>query len=166
MTQSRRRLAPLLAAAATLALAVAAAPFFGPPTITVTEVSGTPPTPGAVLQVVATHHTDEEKPQVSARAEGMRAGKRITQPIVLTESSRKGTFGVTKQWEAGQPWVLVFTIVQGDHGAHGTAEALVKVDARGRVVSAESLKEPAKDGYRAPRKATEAEILAAITSLQ
>lgn len=166
MTKARRRLAPsLLAAAAALALA-AASPFFGPPTITVTEVSGTPPTPGAVLQVVATHHTDEEKPQVSARAEGMRAGKRVTQPIVLTASSRKGTFGVTKQWEAGQPWVLVFTIVQGDHGDHGTAEALVKVDARGRVVSAESLKDPLKDGYRAPRKATEAEIVAALTSLQ
>lgn len=163
--RSRHRITMPALLASAIAL-TAAARFFGPPSIAVAKVSGTPPTPGAVLAVVATHHTDEEKPQVSARAEGLKDGKRVTQPIALTESSKKGVYGVTKQWEPGTPWVLVFTIVQGDHGAHGTAEALVKVDARGEFVSSESLREAGSGSYRAPRKATEKEIKAALTSLQ
>ncbi len=159
-----RRLA-LPALFSTAIMLTAAARFFGPPTIRVTEVTGTPPTPGAVLQVVAMHHTDEEKPQVSARAEAMKDGQRVSQPIVLTESGRKGLYGVTKQWEPGTAWVLVFTIVQGDHGAHGTAEALVKVDSRGRVAGIETVKGDVIEGHQFSRKATEQEIRRALASL-
>lgn len=151
---------------ATALVLTAGARFFGPPSITVSEVSGTPPTPGAVLAVVATHHTDEEKPQVSARAEAMQGGKRVSQPVALTASSKRGLYGVTKQWETGTPWVLVFTIVQGDHGDHGTAEALVRVDARGKFVGMESLIDKTNTQYRLPRKATEKEIAEALKSMQ
>lgn len=140
----------------------AAARLFGPPSITVSRVSGAPPTPGAVLAVVATHHTDEVKPQLSAKAVAMQGGKKVSQPVELTASSKKGVYGVTKQWEDGTPWVLVFTIAQGDHGEHGKASALVKVDARGQVVNMESLFERVDGERRWPREATDKDIDAAL----
>ncbi len=154
-----------LALLATAVVLTAAAGFRGPPTIRVTEVTGTPPTPGAVLQVVATHHTDEEHPQVSARAVMLKDGKQVSREIVLTPSSRAGVYGVTKQWENGTPWVLLFTVVQGDHGKYGTAESLVKVDSRGRFVSAETVKGDVVEGHQFSRKATEAEVRRALESL-
>lgn len=162
--RTRRRSLSLALLAAAVAL-TAAASFRGPPTVRVTEVTGTPPTPGAVLQVVATHHTDEQHPQVTARAVTLKDGKQVSQEIVLTPSSRPGVYGVTKQWEQGKAWVLLFTVMQGDHGKYGTAEALVKVDARGRFVSAETVKGEVVEGHQFSRKATHAEVQRALETL-
>lgn len=142
-----------------------AATFWGPPRVTVREVSGTPPTPGAVLEVLTEHHTDEENPQVSARALSQRGGDRITKAITMTRSATRGRYGVAKQWDVGTAWVLVFTVKQGDHGEHGTAEALVKVDATGRILSMESVMGQNARGDRYPRAVSEAEIDAALRSL-
>jgi hypothetical protein len=152
---------PLLALAT-----LAASSAFGPPRVTVREVSGTPPTPGAVLEVLTEHHTDEENPQVTARAIAQRGSERLTRPITMTRASTRGRYGVAKQWDAGTAWVLVFTVKQGDHGEHGTAEALVKVDASGRFVSMESAMERNERGDRYPRALRDAEIEQALASLR
>jgi hypothetical protein len=148
-----------------LVSALAAATFFGPPSITVTEVNGTPPTPGAVLAVATTHHTEEAEAQVSARAISMRNGQRVTREIALTKASGTGRYGVTKQWESGTPWLLVFTVKQGDHGDHGTAESLVKVDAAGKIVAIEKVMERNARGDVFPRAASEAEITRALAAM-
>ncbi len=148
-----------------LALLTAAA-LLGPPRITVTEVTGTPITAGAVLDVATQHHTDEERPDVSGRAIAERDGKRVTQAVALTASPITGRYGVAKQWATGTPWVLVFTIKQGDHGEHGTAESIVKVNAAGKIVGIENLGGQNARGDRFPRAATESEVAAALASLR
>jgi len=115
--------------------AVAALALFGPPQIVVRAAqagaAGAPA--GAVLTIEGKHHDDFGSLRITGRAESVRAGKRITNPLTLT-STGKGTFAVTRQWESGTPWVLVFSAEQADHGNHAIAEALVKIDSRGAVV--------------------------------
>jgi hypothetical protein len=156
-----RSLLPLAAAAA-----LTAAAFWGPPRVTVTQVSGTPPTPGAVLAVHAEHHTDEEKPQLTGRALAQRGTERINRPITLAAAGAKGRYGVSKQWEDGTPWVLVFTIKQGDHGDHGTAEAMVKIDAAGKIVGIENAMQSNARGDRYPTAFQDAQLDAALASLR
>jgi len=156
------RLAFLPAVAALLA----ASPFFGPPHITVSAVTGTPPTPGAVLAITTEHHTEEEWADLSAQAITMRGGKRVEQTLEITRSTTRGRYGVRKQWESGAPVLLVFTIKQGEHGAHGMASALVKLDAAGKVVGIENLMERNARGDRYPRGATSADLVKALAELR
>lgn len=159
------RLAQKLAIAPLLVVSLAAAGWFGPPSITVTEVTGTPPTPGAVLAITTQHHTDEEDADVSAQAITVRNGERVSRDIVVTKGSVKGRYGVAKQWEAGTAWVLVFTIKQGDHGAHGSASSIVKVDAAGKVQGIEKVVETNARGDRFMREANRTDIDRAFREL-
>lgn len=159
------RLVPSFVIAPLFALSLAAAPFFGPPTIKVTEVTGAPPVASAVLLVESHHHTDEVDPQVSARAITMRGGQRVSQNVTLTKYGEVGHYGVTKQWASGTAWVLVFTIKQGPDGKHGIAESLVKVDATGKVAGIDNVIGRNERGDRFPRAATDAEITAALSEL-
>ena len=146
-------------------VALAAAPFWGPPRITVREVTGTPPTPGAVLVVEEHHHTDDAEMALSATAEGIREGRRVSSPIALTATAEKGHFGVTKQWDSGTAWVLVFTVQQGEKGKHGSASSLVKVNAQGRIVGIETTMDKNVRGDVYPRAATKEDIDAALAAL-
>lgn len=119
--------------------AIAALALLGPPQIHVRAArSGEAGVPaGAVLVIEARHHADHGSLAVTGRAEGMRAGKRVTQPITLT-STGSGSYAVTRQWKAGSPWVLVFSAEQKEGQNHGLAEALVKIDSRGTIVNIET----------------------------
>lgn len=153
---------PFVLALPFAALLLAAAVRFGPPRLEIREVRGTPPVPGAVLLVEGHHHTDEPEADVSARAITMRGGTRESRPITLTRYGAAGHFAVTRQWAAGTPWLLVFTIKQGKHEAFNTAEVFVKVNASGGVDAIEPLMERNARGDRYPRAATEAEIAEAL----
>ncbi len=123
-----RAIAPLVASASITATAM-----FGPPSISVRQVTPGMPVPaGAVLVVAAHHHVQTELLAVTARAEGIQNGKRISKPLQLTNQS-DGTYAVLKQWEDGTPWVLVFAAEQGPEGKHGIADALVRVDRSGAI---------------------------------
>jgi hypothetical protein len=148
-----------------VAALLAASSFFGPPHITVSTVSGTPPTPGAVLAITTEHHTEEEWADLSAQVITTRDGKRVEQTLEVTRSSTRGRYGVRKQWETGAPVLLVFTIKQGEHGAHGTASALVKIDAAGKVLGIEKLTERNARGDVYPRGATEKDVVRVLTEL-
>ena len=108
----------------------------GPPSIKVTMVTDptAAPTPGAVLAIEAHHHMDGEPLVVTGRMEGLVAGRRVSRPLVVTPTKERGHFGVTPQWEVGTPWVLVLATGMGEHG---TAVALVRVNAAGRVTGIE-----------------------------
>ncbi len=149
-----------------VACLLAASPFFGPPHITVSAVNGTPPTPGAVFAITTEHHTEEEWADVSAAAITTRGGKRVEQPIEITRSSTRGRYGVRKQWESGGPVLLVFTIKQGEHGAHGMASALVKIDGAGKVTGIEHLMERNSRGDVYPRGVKELDLVKALTELR
>lgn len=123
-----------------ISLHLAAAAFigagmFGPPHIAVRQVTpGMSAPAGAVLIVEASHHDATESINVVGRAEGIRDGKRVTLPLQLASSAR-GKFTVTRQWQAGSPWLVVLTAEEGPGGAHAVAEAMVKIDANGSVAS-------------------------------
>lgn len=149
------------------AVATIAASFFGPPSIHVRAVtpSTTGAPAGAVLMIEGRHHTSLGSFDIIGRAESVQNGKRITKPIALTKAST-GLFAVTRQWETGSPWVLVFSAEQGDDGVHGIAEALVRVDARGAIVDIEH-HNPAIVANKAvmPKPITEKEVVAALASI-
>jgi len=119
------------------ALAACSTLLFGPPSIKVEPVAdpATAPVKGAVFMITGRHHGATEGFTVTGRAEGLVSGKRVTHPLVLTPAAGSpGVYGVLKQWDAGQPWVLVFAIDEPDHGEHGWAEASVRIAADGRVM--------------------------------
>ncbi|MEP6591300.1 MAG: hypothetical protein ABJC19_08950 [Gemmatimonadota bacterium] len=109
----------------------------GPPSIKVTMVTNpaAAPTPGAVLAVEAHHHMDGEPLVVTGRMEGLVDGRRVSRLLVVTPTRERGHFGVTSQWEVGRPWVLVLATEMGEHG---TAVALVTVNATGKVTGIEA----------------------------
>ncbi|MEI2719178.1 MAG: hypothetical protein V9E87_03415 [Gemmatimonadales bacterium] len=150
-----------------LLLLASAALAFGPPSITVTAVSGkSAPTPGAVFLIRSDHHHDEYPLTAKARAEGIVNGRRVTQPIALRAvPGKEATWTATSQWSAGTPWVLVFTIEQGDHGKYGVAEALVRVAADGRVLGIEPMRASNERGGSYARAAEAKEVEAALASL-
>lgn len=117
--------------------AVSLTAMLGPPRIQVTEVTPGHTAPaGAVLLVEGHHHQDAAALTISGRAEGTKNGQRVSMPLTLIPAGG-GRFAVTRQWTVGTPWVLVMSAGEGDDGAHGVAEALVKIDASGKLVGIE-----------------------------
>lgn len=159
---------PASRARSTFAIAAFAALFFGPPSIhvrTVTPATKDAPA-GAVLMIDGKHHTSLGNFDIIGRAESFQNGRRVTKPLTLTRIST-GLFAVSRQWENGSPWVLVFSAEQGDDGVHGIAEALVKVDARGTIVDIQH-RNPAivNNKVVVPKAVGESDILTALQSLQ
>ena len=91
---------------------------------------------GDVLLVEGHHHQQSETLTITGRAEGTKNGQRVSMPLTLVPAGG-GRFAVTRQWTVGTPWVLVLAAGQGEAGAHGVAEALVKIDATGKLVGIE-----------------------------
>jgi hypothetical protein len=156
-------LTPFVRVAATASLV--AIGVFGPPRITVRQVTSRTPAPaGVVLLVEGRHHADSDPLTITGRAEGMRDGKRVTQPLTLVNAGN-GVYGVTRQWTTGTPWVLVLSAGEGTNGAHGVAEALVRISANG-AVGAIDYPAPGWVGKSdTPRRVTEGEIATVLAAL-
>ena len=149
------------------AVTTVAALLFGPPSIKVEPVTNpaTAPVKGAVFMLVARHHQSTDSVEVTGRAEGVVAGARVSRVLTLTATARAGVFGVTRQWDAGQPWVLVFTVSSKVHEEGGIAEAVVRVSAAGAVLGIDYPMGKLAGGYPWPRKVTAEEIDAALTAM-
>lgn len=151
-------------------LAVAAASLsllFGPPSIKV-EAVATPATAavkGAVFMITGRHHVSADEIRLTGRAEGIVNGKRVSQLLTLTPAGAPSTYGVTRQWAAGQPWVLVFTVLAAVHDSDGVAEATVQIAADGHVVKIDYPMGKIAGGYPWPRRAAGKEIDAALAAL-
>lgn len=139
--------------------------FFGPPSIKVHPVDpAVTKTNGTVFTIIAHHHGEATSSSVSGRAEGVVAGKRISRPLTMIAGKAKGEFSVRQEWTAGQPWVLVFTITDPEHGDEGVAEAVVKVNGEGAVKGIE-YPMGKLNNYDWPRRAAAKEIDAALRSM-
>jgi hypothetical protein len=149
------------------AVAFCAALLFGPPNIKIKAVTNpaAAPVKGAVFMIAAGHHGSPEGIVVTGRAEGGVAGKRVSHSLTLTPAASTGVYGVTRQWDAGQPWVLVFTVSTTVHDSNGVAEAAVRVAADGRVLGIDYPMGKLASGYPWPRKVTAQEIDAALTAM-
>ena len=76
-----------------------------------------------------------------------------------------GTYGVTRQWISGSPWLLILTAGQGNHGTHGMAEALVKIDAAGEIVGIDYPTAGWIGISETPKRTTAGEIDAVLATL-
>lgn len=146
------------------ALPFAAVLAFGPPSIKVVQVTdrAAAPTPGAVLEVTAQHHAEGEPLNVTGKMEGLVGGRRITRPLTVAASATRGRYGVAPQWDAGKPWVLVFTTGMGEHG---TAVALVRVTSDGKIAGIESPNSLRAIGKPLPPETVESAVKSALESL-
>ncbi|MEP7346067.1 MAG: hypothetical protein ABI877_12400 [Gemmatimonadaceae bacterium] len=144
-----------------------AALLFGPPSIKVETVTNPADAAvkGAVFMIVARHHVSADSVEVTARAEGVIAGARVSRVLTLTPTARTGVFGVKRQWDEAQPWVLVFTVASKAHDKDGVAEAVVRLSAGGRVLGIDYPMGKLAGGYPWPRKVTAEEIDAALTTM-
>ncbi len=148
------------------AVASLASLLFGPPGIKVDAVTNpaTAPVKGAVFMLTARHHVGPDSVEVTGRAEGVVAGARVSRSLTITPSSKAGVYGVTRQWDAGQPWVLVFTVASKVHDPDGVAEASVRLSSDGRVLGIDY--PMAKlNGYPWPRRVTAQEIDSALNAM-
>ena len=141
--------------------------LFGPPSIKVEAVTNptTAPVPGAVFMITARHHLSTEGVEVTGRAEGVVAGKRVSRALTLAPTASAGVYGVTRQWEAGQPWVLVFAVSSKAHEPGGVAEAVVRLSAAGQVMGIAYPMGKLDSGYPWPRRATAHEVDSALAGL-
>jgi hypothetical protein len=149
-----------------IALALAALAF-GPPSITVTSVTGptAPPVPGAVFIVGTEHHHEAHAVSAHARLETLSNGRRQTTPLRLTAVPGKADrWALTKQWPAAQAAVLVLSIHQGEHGKYGIAEAIVRVGADGTVLGIEKIMQRNDRGDRYPGPAKPQDVDAALAA--
>jgi hypothetical protein len=150
------------------AVASLTAALMGPPSIKVEPVANpaTAPVKGAVFMLTARHHQDTDGVTVTGRAEGLVAGKRVTKTLVLTPAGSEGVYGVLRQWDAGQPWVLVFTLDAPSHKEDGFAEAAVRVGADGKVVGIDyPLGTIGANKTPWPRRVTPKEVDAALAAM-
>ena len=140
--------------------------LFGPPSIKVESVNpATARVKGAVLMVSAHHHQDTAGVTVTGRAEGLIAGKRVTRPLTLIASGGDGEFGVKPQWDAGQPWLLIFSINTPVHDDTGVAEAVVKIAPDGKVMSVDYPMGKLTTGTPWPRRIAPKEVDAILTAM-
>jgi hypothetical protein len=95
----------------------------------------------------------------------MASGRRISYPLTLDKLAERGRYVVRRRWDATRPVVLVLTVEQGNHDSHGVAEAVVKVAAGGKVVSVDYPKAEGEPDARWPRRATAAEVDAALAQI-
>ena len=108
---------------------------FGPPHITVRPVTdSSAAATGAVLLIEPRHHLATADLTLTARAEGLVDGERVSLPLRVTRLT-VGQFSLSRQWQNGTPWLLVLAAEEGPNGAHGVAEALVRIDASGAVAT-------------------------------
>lgn len=140
-----------------------AAALFGPPHIKVTAVSPQPAAVGAPAFTVDIEHHHEDV-AVTGRAEGMRGGKQVSQVLTLTRKDSTH-YNVARQWDAGSPWVLVFSVEQGPDGKHGVAEAVVSIDATGAVKGIEYTTPGFLDRTGIPRRVTKEKVKEALVAL-
>ncbi len=134
----------------------------GPPQITVRPIT----TAGGVasFELDVKYHTEHDDVTVLGRAEGVRAGKRVSLPLAISQQ-RNDLYAVAKQWEQGSPWVLIFTVEQGKEGAHGFAQSIVSIDAAGVIRITEYVRPSINDGDRAASRVSRAKVDASLRAL-
>jgi hypothetical protein len=154
---------PLRAAATTalLALVTADAALAGPPWISV-EVPANPHHPstrGALMLVRTYHHSSTLTAPVTARAEGILKGRRVSLALDVAETMTPGVYAVRTRPDGEGTWVVVVTLTAG---AESTASAIVALNGEGQVASVEVPSRQTPDGWTVPRAVSQDDIETAL----
>lgn len=141
-----------------LLLGVFASPALaGPPWISVEYPANPhhPSTRGATFLIRAYHHEISLNVPMSAIAEGLVKGERLSIPLEVARTGTPGLYAVRAKLPADGAWVVAVTLTEGEHA---TATALVSLDASGRVLTASVPSSTTRDGWVVPRAVTPADI--------
>jgi len=143
--------------------ALPAVAFAGPPWISIELPANPwePTTRGAFLVVHAYHHGIPMAAPISGTAEGIVNGQRRSITLDFDKTDRSGVFALRNQWGNAGRWVLVISVSQGSHADGDIAQAVVEISEQGQVTGV-SVPTSAQHEGRFPRKATRAEIEAAL----
>jgi hypothetical protein len=139
--------------------------YGGPPWISV-ELPANPhheSTRNASLLVRAYHHSSPLVVSVTAVAEGIVDGRRVSRKLDLRATNQTGVYAVHSPLPTGGTWILAFTIAPS---ANASATALVTVDPQGRVVSVDVPADRMGDGWLVPRRVQQKDIEAALRVAQ
>lgn len=117
-------------------------------------------TRGGFLVVRAYHYSMPATTVITGTAEGSVGGERKSVPLAFEKTSKGGVFVLRNQWGRTGNWVLVITVSQSD-APENIAQALVEVSESG-TVTAVQVPTRAERGATIPRRATRAEIEAAL----
>ena len=75
----------------------------------------------AVIVARITACTSPEKTTVTATAESVSGGKRLSIPLKVTNLSTPGTFAVTHEWPTGGAWAVVLVATNPDYKDYATS---------------------------------------------
>jgi hypothetical protein len=109
---------------AVLATAFAAIPVFAGALTLQTDDPASNPEAVAKHAVFAAHITachSPEKTIVTATAEGIVNGKRVTTPLTVIRLSEPGAFAVTRQWPQTGTWVVKMIATNPDYKDYATS---------------------------------------------
>lgn len=139
---------------------LAGAVLLGPPRIAVrtTELPA-----GAVAIITAEYHTDHGDARVYGTIYTLEAGRRVERQISLRKLDATH-YRIDHTWGA-MPVALVVGVEQGHDGAHGVAEALVRVDRTGKALAADVARTDPIVGSPMPRRVNDREIEGALQAL-
>lgn len=149
------------AVAALLALATAGPVLAGPPWISV-EIPANPHHPstrGALMMVRTYHHSSTLAAPVTARAEGILKGRRVSVVLDVAETMTPGVYSVRTRPDREGTWVVVVTLTAD---RENTASAIVALDREGQVASVEVPSRETPDGWTVPRAVTQDDIESAL----
>lgn len=143
-----------------LVTVITAAVTLGPPRIGV-STSNLPA--GAVAIAEVHYHTDHDEARVYGTAYGYAQGQR-TERVVTLRKLDDHHYRVDNTW-GSEPVALVLGVEQGEHGKHGAAEALVRVDRSGKAIAVDIAKTNPIVGSPMPRRVNDREIEGALQAL-
>lgn len=143
-----------------LALLAAVPALAGPPWLSI-EFPANPhdtKTREAFLVVNTYHHGTPTPMQVRGTAEGIVGGERRSVALRFSDTERRGSYALTRQWPTEGQWVLNIALVQNDRPE---ASALVVLGADGTPAHV-SIPTRRDGPWHVPRAHTAAEISAAL----
>ena len=134
--------------------------LLGPPRIAVQtdNLSG-----NALAMIDAHYHTDAKDARVYATLYSWTGNQRTERSVPLSNVAEY-RYRLDRTWTTSTPVVLVVGVEQGDHGEHGVAEALIRVNREGRVAGVD-IPTNRRDGHDIPRRITAREIDGALRAL-
>jgi hypothetical protein len=134
--------------------------LLGPPRIDV-RTSNLPA--GAIAVAEVHYHTDHDEARVYGTAYGYVQGQR-TERVVTLRKMDDHHYRVDNSW-GNTAVALVLGVEQGEHGRHGAAEALLRVDRTGKVLAIDVARTNPIIGSAMPRRVNDREIEGALEQL-
>lgn len=134
---------------------------FGPPWVSIEYPANPhhPSTRGATFLVHAYHHSTSIDVPVTASAEGLVDGRRVTRKLDVTATNLPGVYAVRTSPPESGTWLVAVTLHEGEGSM---ATALVTLGREGEVRTARVPSRTTPDGWVVPTEVSPGDIDAAL----